>query len=148
MGRIVALFFAVAVFGWISLGTAADRGSPEEAKAMAETAAAFLKAEGPEKAFKVFMEKGGPFHDRDLYVFVQNRQATMVAHGTNPALVGKDMTNLRDVDGKLFNKAMMETKDAGWVEYKWLNPVSKAFEPKVSYVIWAGDYLVGVGAYK
>jgi len=39
-------------------------------------------------------------------------------------------------------------QDAGWVEYKWQNPVSKAIEAKATYVVRVGQYSVGVGAYK
>ena len=36
----------------------------------------------------------------------------------------------------------------GWVDYVWVNPVSKVLEPKSSYVKKADDkYFVGVGIY-
>src|SRR4051794_40835192 len=141
------------VAGTILLGgtlavSAEERGTPEEAKAMVERAAQLLKTEGAEKAFPVFNDQKGSFHDRDLYVFVQNRDAVNVAFGGNPALLGKNVGNLKDVDGKAFIREMQAVKDRGVVEYKFINPETKAVESKVSYVIWVGDYLVGVGAYK
>jgi cytochrome c len=130
-----------------ALAYAAGQATPDEAKAMAIKAAAYLKAEGPEKAFPVFDAKDGPWHDRDLYVTVQDSQGVMLAHGTNPGLIGKSLIDLKDVDGKAFTREMVAIQDAGWVHFKWQNPLTKAVEPKVTYEVRVGDYLVGVGAY-
>ena len=126
---------------------ASDRAGPDDAKSMATKAAAFLKDNGPEKAFPVFQAKDNEWHDRDLYVFVQDSKGIMVSHGTNPGLIGKSMLPLKDVDGKAFNVEMQAVKDTGWVEYKWQNPQTKAVEPKKAYIMRVGDYIVGVGAY-
>ena len=125
-----------------------NRATPDEAKEMAMKAADYLKSVGPEKAFAEFDAKDNPtWHDRDLYVTVQDSKGVMVAHGTTPSLIGKSMLDLRDVDGKLFNREMQAVKDTAWVEFKWMNPMTKAVEPKKNYEIRVGDYLVGVGAY-
>jgi hypothetical protein len=127
---------------------AADRGTPDEAKAMAMKAADYLRQAGPEVAFAAFNAKDGPWHDRDLYVFVTDPANKVHAHGGNVGLVGRDMTTLRDVDGKLIFVMIGAVKDTGWVEYKWQDPVTKAIEPKTTYVVRDGEYTVGVGAYK
>jgi len=129
------------------LAWAAGQATPDEAKAMAVKAAAYLQSVGPEKAFPEFDAKDGPWRDRDLYVTVQSNQGVMVAHGTNPGLIGKSVLELKDVDGKPFNHDIHDMKDAGWVNFKWQNPLTKAVEPKTMYVVRAGDYIVGVGAY-
>ena len=115
---------------------------------MAIKAAAYLKSVGPEKAFPEFDAKDGVWHDRDLYVTVQDSKGVMVAHGTNPGLVGKSLIDLRDVDGKLFEREMIAVTDTGWVSFKWQNPLSKAIEPKTMYEIRVGNYLVGVSAHQ
>jgi len=125
----------------------AGQATPDEAKAMAVKAAEYLKSAGPEKAFADFDAQGNQWHDRDLYVTIQDNKGVMVAHGTNPGLIGKSMLNLRDVDGKLFNQEIQAIKDAGWVDFKWQNPVTKAVEPMRMYEVRTGDYIVGVGAY-
>jgi len=71
-----ALLFAPAVL-------AAGQATPDEAKAMAVNAAEYLKSVGPEKAFAEFNAKDGPWHDRDLYVIVENDQGVMMMHGNN-----------------------------------------------------------------
>jgi hypothetical protein len=146
MNRFFAVLAAVAMLG--SVAAASDRANVDEAKAMAVKAATFLKDGGPEKAFPAFQAKdNADWHDRDLYVFVQDSKGYMVSHGTNPALIGKPMLALKDVDGKAFNVEMQAVKDTGWIEYKWQNPQSKAVEPKKAYIVRVGDYIVGVGAY-
>jgi cytochrome c len=128
-------------------GYAAGQATPDEAKAFAIKAAEYLKANGPEKAFAAFDEKTGRWHDRDLYITVQDSKGVMLAHGTNPGLVGKSLIDLKDVDGKAFTREMIAVQDSGWVDFKWQNPITKAVEPKRQYIIRVGDYLIGVGAY-
>jgi len=127
---------------------AAGQATPDEAKAMALKAADFLKANGPEKSWAAFDAPGGDFHDRDLYVVALDNNCSAMAHGAIAALVGKSLCDLKDVDGKQFAKEMSAVKDQAWVDYKWQNPVSKAVEPKATYTVRVGDYVVGVGAYK
>ena len=74
-----------------------------------------------------------------------------LAHGTNPKLIDKNMTELKDADGKYFVKEFIEvanTKGKGWIDYKWTNPATKAIEPKSTYIEKVGDVLVGCGIYK
>ena len=146
MKRIFLLVFIAIGISW-SAAFAADRATPDEAKALAEKAAEYLKANGPDKSFPVFQAKDGGFQDRDLYVTVADSGGVMRSHGTQPALIGKNLIDLKDVEGKPFEREIVAIKDAAWVEFKWLNPVTKAVEPKKTYQIRVGDYLVGVGAY-
>jgi signal transduction histidine kinase len=123
------------------------QASVDEAKAMAIKAADYLKSVGAEKAFQEFDAKDGPWHDRDLYVMVESNQNIMVAHGTNPGLIGKNVADLKDPDGKSISRDVQAISASGWVNFRWLNPITKRIEPKTSYWIRTGDYLVGVGAY-
>lgn len=141
------LLVALLILGFAASAGAADRATPDEAKAMAIKAAEYLKANGPDKAFEAFKAADAGFRDRDLYVWVQDDKGTMVFHPINAALIGKSMLDLRDVDGKAFNRDVQAVTDAGWVDYKWQDPQTKAVEPKKSYIVRVGNYLVGVGAY-
>jgi cytochrome c len=151
-GVIMRQFLPLVLLGGWLMGlpgaSAADQATPEDAKAMAIKAADYLKANGPAKALPEFSAKDGVWHDRDLYVTVQDSKGTMVAHGTNAGLVGRVVLELKDVDGKAFNHEIQAVTDSAWVDYKWQNPVSKAVETKTQYSIRVGDYVVGVGAYK
>lgn len=147
---------------WLAAATAAavvqfvpalatEHGTAAEAKALCEKAAAYLQQVGSDKAFPVFDDQNGPFVDRDLYVFVRSMDGNTAAHGANMAMIGHTNLNLRDADGKLYNKEMIElakTKGSGWVDYRWLDPVTRKIETKSSYIERVGDYVVGVGFYK
>lgn len=131
---------------------AQDKGTADEAVAMAKRAAAALKADR-QKAIAAINDKDNKdFHYKDLYVFVGPKAGgALVAHGVNPALMGRDLENLKDVDGKPFVAEMRKVaneKGEGWVDYKWTNPVSKKIELKSTYVLAVDDLYLGVGIYK
>jgi len=131
---------------------AQDHGTADEAIAMSNKAVAAIKVDR-EKAFAAIIDPADKeFHNKDLYVFVTSLETKKsVAHGANKALIGRDLSELKDVDGKLFVAEMgkvAQEKGTGWVDYKWTNPVSKKIEQKSSYVQRVGDLYVGVGIYK
>jgi len=140
---------ALAVFVSFS-AVAADRASPDDAKVLAEKAAAHFKDVGPEKAIADFMKADGAYVDRDLFVVTYSPDGKVLS-GLIPALIGKDANSFKDVDGKEFGKEIIAKANAektGWVEYRMTNPATKKIEQKVSYLIKVGDYVVFVGAYK
>lgn len=132
---------------------AEEHGTAEQAKALVNKGLAHIKAVGVDKAGEDFTSKDGKWQDKDLYIFVQKMDGTMVAHGGNKALVGKNHWELKDANGKLFVREMIDVaknKGAGWVDYMWTSPVSKKLEAKSSYVVRIPDYdgYIGVGIYK
>ena len=144
---------AVAALGFFHAGVAlaSDKGTAPEATALVKKAADYMKANGKEKAFAAFNDPKGAFIDRDLYIFVFDMNGKTLAHGTNPKLLDKNMSELRDADGKYFIKEFLQvagTKGSGWIDYKWTNPVTKAIEPKSTYIEKHGDVLIGCGIYK
>ena len=142
MRVVIAALSLISAVAW-----AGGRATPDEAKVMAVKAAAYLKSVGPQKAFAAFDQKSGPWHDRDLYVTVEDNKGVMVAHGTNPGLIGMSVLDLRDVTGKPFNHAIQAIKTAGWVTYQWQDPLTKTVRTKKAYEVRVGEYIIGVGAY-
>jgi signal transduction histidine kinase len=142
---------AVAAMLMAGAAVAGERGTPEEAKALAEKAAQHMREVGAEKAMADFEDPAAGYIDRDLFVVCYSPDAKVIcAHGV-PALRGRDANAFKDADGKEFGKAIISlAKDSGsgWVEYRMTNPISKKVEAKASYVLQAGDYVVFVGAYK
>lgn len=131
--------------------TAQAGDSPDQAKALVEKAAALLTQVGPDKAFAAFDDPHGAFVNGDMYIFVNDMTGKTVAHGVNPALIGKNLINVKDADGKLFVQDIMslaKTKGEGWVDYKWPDPVTKKIAAKSSFVKKVGDYVIGCGIYK
>jgi cytochrome c len=126
---------------------AEERGTRDEAKAMAENAAKFVAANGKDKAYAAFNEGTDGFKSKDLYVFAYDPTGTCVSHGANKALIGKNLIGLKDVDGKPLIAEIVAVQTTGWVSYKWKNPQSGAIDPKHAYIVRVGDIVVGVGAY-
>ena len=125
--------------------------SQAEAKALIEKGVAFYKANGKDKAFAEFSNPKGQFTKGDLYIFVIDTKGMTMAHGGNAKLVGKDMSELKDADGKFFMKEIIKTaneKGKGWVDYKWTNPVTKKVDDKTTYVEKVDGYVFGCGIYK
>ena len=131
----------------------AKKGTAAEATAMVDKAIAHIKKAGREKAFADFNNKSGSFTDRDLYVVVYDMKGKVLAHGANDKMIGKDVIDLRDNDGKYFVKERVEMMSKGpdakgWQDYKFMNPVSKQIEPKSMYLRRHEDLIVGCGIYK
>jgi signal transduction histidine kinase len=147
---------AVLACGLVLAGAGAARGeekpgTADEAVAMVKKASAFLKANGREKALAEISNPRGRFVDRDLYVTVYDMAGTCLAHGFNPKMVGKNMLDLKDPDGKPFIKERSEqahTRDQFWVDYKYINPTTKQIGAKSMYTEKVGDLLVSCGVYK
>ncbi len=116
---------------------AADGGATKaEAEAMVIKGIAFIKASGTEKGYEEIGKKGGQFSDRDLYLVVYGLDGVVHAHGSNAKMVGKNLIDLKDIDGKPFVKERVElgkTKTSFWQEYKFTNPENKKIEPKIAY---------------
>lgn len=105
-----------------------------------------------DKALEAFSDPKGGYVEGELYLFVVEFSGMTVAHGGNANLIGKNMKELKDADGKLFIQAMIDVAKAkgnGWVDYKWKNPKTGEVLPKTSYVEKLGDSaFIGCGIYK
>jgi signal transduction histidine kinase len=146
---------SLALVALIASGTAfaQDRGSKDEAKAMAEAAIAHVKKVGADKAFDDFSKDKAAWSKKDLYVFAMDFEGVNKAHGANEKLIGKTLLALKDQNGKEFVKEFVTVgsgKGEGWVDYDWANPLSKKVEGKSTYIkrIAGTNYMVGVGVYR
>jgi len=129
---------------------AAEFATKAEAEAMVKKGVAYLKANPHEKTYAEINRKDGPFTDRDLYLVAYGRDGVVMAHGANPKMLGKNLMEIKDVDGKAFVKERVEmakTKPSFWQEYKFTNPVSGKIEPKAMYCEPAGEVIICGGVY-
>ena len=147
------LFSVVVLFVFLAQAPvyAGDNGTKEEAVAMVKKAIEFMKANGNEKAFDEFSNTKGKFVDRDMYVVVYDMSAKCLAHGQKKSMIGKDLIDFKDEDGKEFYRErveLMKKQQTAWQEYKFTNPLTKKIEPKTMYIERYGDLVVGCGVYK
>lgn len=144
---------AVALFAGLSTSWAADGGATkEDAISMVQKGVAHVKSAGKDKAYTEFTDKGNAtWRKDDLYLVVYGLDGTVHAHGANAKMVGKNLIELKDIDGKLFVKErvdMAKTKASFWQDYKFTNPESKKIEPKQMYCEKLDDTVVCGGIYK
>jgi cytochrome c len=148
-----ARIFAAAVIltGSINLATAGDRATAEEAKALLDKAVAHAETVGTQQAYTDFSRPDGGFVDRDLYVYCIDMQGNALAHGANPAIVGKNILELKDSDGVQPVKEgirIAQTTGQGTLDVKWPNPITKKIEQKAVYISKVKNDWCGVGYYR
>ncbi|PKN62074.1 MAG: cache type 2 domain-containing protein [Deltaproteobacteria bacterium HGW-Deltaproteobacteria-15] len=143
------MIIVLAVIGLLAgFAHASDK---DAAKALVEEAVTYVNSQGKDKALAEISKAKGAFDKGELYVFAYDLDARVIAHPKNPKLIGKNLAEVPDNDGKLFRKEIVEiakTKGTGWVDYKYMNPETKKPEPKTTYLQKVGDIIVCCGTYK
>jgi methyl-accepting chemotaxis protein len=128
------------------------QGSADEACALVEKAHALVTREGVERASQVFTRADGGFIDRDLYIFIVDREGRYLVHGLKPAMNGHRVHELPGIDGDRFVReawAAATGNGQHWVEYDIVNPDTGKVQPKASYVVALNDrLLLGCGIYR
>jgi cytochrome c len=145
---VLAVCFAVMI---TSVSFGAEKATPKEAETMVKKAVAYIKANGKVKACAEFNNHNGQFTHKDLYITMCDLSGKCLAHGQNVKLVGKDLSELKDADGKFFFKERIESakaKGKGWQDYKFTNPLTKTIEEKRTYFEKYEDVIVAGGVYK
>jgi cytochrome c len=140
---------AIAILASTTHAFAAD-SAKDGAIAMVKKAVALIKADGPEKAYAE-ISQGGPFVDGGTYAVVQGFDAVTLAHATNSKLVGKNMIEAQDVDGKYFARDLSEhgKKEASfWYDFKFVNPATKTIQVKDQYCESLNQTVVCAGVYR
>jgi cytochrome c len=148
--------FALLIFASLLIApfcaASTEYGTKDDAIAMVKRVQDMFKKDGADATFKAVSDPSTKvLHDRDLYPFIYDLSGVCVAHGAIPALIGKNLMAMKDQDGRYFFKEMVDIANgpgAGWVDYKWPNPVTAKIQDKAAYIEKLGDnYFVGVGVY-
>ncbi|MBA5636861.1 cache domain-containing protein [Duganella sp. LX20W] len=129
---------------------AAEYATKPEAEAMVRKGLNYLKANGRDKTYAEIDKRDGQFVDRDLYLVVYGMDGVVRAHGANPRMIGKNLMELKDVDGKSFIRervALAQKKAPFWQDYKFTNPVTGKIEPKSMYCVPDDDLILCGGIY-
>jgi len=134
----------------LPLAAGTPHATAGDARAMLERAVTRMKSAGAKRALAEFNRTKGQFNTGELYVFVFNLDGIYEAYGARPDLVGKDVSDLTDAEGKPIVREMIEiprTTGHGKINYVWLNRADNRVEHKMSLVELVGDHVVGVGYY-
>lgn len=148
----LVLFLSVCFSG---LAVAGETATRDECVAKCKEAVKMAKEIGLEATYKKINDKNGPFVWKDGYVFCFNIDtSTMVAHPIKPALIGKMLMGIKDVNGKQFFvdfcNVAKSAKGEGWVDYMWPKPGERKPSPKITFVcrVPGESVAVGAGIYK
>lgn len=153
MTRIASFILSFIVVLMPLSAQAEERGTREEAVAICEKVAADFLANGEEATFKAVTEEK-KYNSKDLYPFIYNLDGVVIAIGQKANMVGLNRFDARDQlqGGKLYIQEMIELAKSGkpgWVEYKFVDPLTKVTLDKESYIMPLGaKYFLGVGIYK
>ena len=119
------------------------------------TRAAELAEKDGAAACETFKQEGGEWRDEERYVFVLDLEGNAVCH-PNPSLEGRNLTEVRDPDGKPIMELIMRQLERGagegWVHYLWPRPGKPVLTWKSTYVRQAeapdgNAMVVAAGAY-
>ena len=115
-----------------------------------DAAAKLVKKQG-RQAFATLRDGAGPFRYQDIYVFVHDQNGTELVNPGSPDIEGTNLIDLKDVNGKFITRGtlkMLETKEAGWIDYMWPKPGESRPSKKLSYIrkVPVGDETLYVGA--
>jgi signal transduction histidine kinase len=153
----IALLFAVvpvAAAERLELYTYRDT---KDLVALVEDAATLIERKG-DQAYKDFAQKDSKWLNDEYYMFVYALDGTCMFHPITPELVGQNVMELRDMNGKPIIRLITDVgrkpeKDAhGWVFYLWENQTQLTPNWKSAYIrkVVAPNgqtYVVGSGSY-
>ncbi|KQY16533.1 cache type 2 domain-containing protein [Massilia sp. Root133] len=132
--------------------TLAAEPTEKDAIAMAERGAAMVKAKGKEEVMKRITSKDPEFVQGSLYIDMRDvKTGIVLAHPYNPSIVGKDLTDVPDANGKKYRREIIElaaAKGKGWVDYQYKNPTTGKIEPKTTYILLVDGVVLEAGLYK
>lgn len=127
------------------------QGTADEAFTLTTRAHALMQDIGFDAAAAVFHDPKGGYVDRDLYVFVFDRQGVYRIMGADIKRVGTSLFDAPGVDAQqLLDDAWHRCEQGGgWVEYNIINLATGTVKGKSSYVLPINDeLLIGCGAYR
>ena len=127
------------------------QGTTDEALTLAQRAYDLVQSIGLDAAFPVLHDPQGGFVDRDLYVFVFDREGVYRVMGADANRVGSSLFDAPGLDAQQLLDDAWErcAKGGGWVEYNIVNPTTGDVRGKSSYVLpLDDDRLIGCGAYR
>jgi len=133
-------------------GALASEPTEKDAIAMAERGAALVKSKGKDEMMKRINAKDPDFVQGALYVDMRDvKTGIVLAHPYNPSIVGKDLTDVPDANGKKYRREIIElaaAKGKGWVDYQYKNPTTGKIEPKTTYILLVDGVVLEAGLYK
>ncbi|MFA5236880.1 MAG: cache domain-containing protein [Methanoregula sp.] len=119
--------------------------------AFVDSAAAYAKTNGKEKALAEFSNPNGSFVQGELYIYAYDFNGTTIAHPFSPEKIGVNRLAEPDANGGLFITDLRDAaiNGSGYVRFYYINPAhNRTVEPKLGYVEKVdNDWFLGSGIY-
>ena len=134
----------------LSLASAAEFGTADEARAMLERVVAAIQ-DDKEQALGDFNAGAEGYKEKDLYVFCTDDAGTFTAHGANQDLLGENILVMQDQSGKRFGGEIYGNaveSEFSEVDYLWPRPGESEPVEKATFVTKVDDQVCAVGYYK
>ena len=116
------------------------------------SAVAYVKTNGKEKALAKFSNPNGSFVRGELYIYAYDFNGTTLAHPFNPEKIGLNRLNETDGQVGLFLKNVIDAvkNGSGFSRFYYINPAhNRAVESKLGYAEKVDDdWLLGSGIYE
>jgi signal transduction histidine kinase len=130
----------------------ANGPTEKDAIAMVERGVALVKAKGKDEMMKRINAKDTEYVQGELYIDMRDiKTGIVLAHPYNPSIVGKDLTDVPDANGKKYRREIIDlaaAKGKGWVDYQYKNPTNGKIEPKTTFIQRVDDVVLEAGIYK
>ena len=126
------------------------RPADTDAIALVKLGVQVIRKDGAAKAYARINDHDGPFASRDLYLVVTSMDGVVLASGANARIVGKNLLDLKDIDGKPFVRERVElarTQPSFWQQYQYIRPTTGRIEPKRAYCERLRESVVCSGVY-
>lgn len=134
-----------------SAGAASEAPTKADVQAFVERAVTYAREHGREAALEAFTQKDGAFHQGQLYIYAYDFEGTVIGHGGDASLVGKNLIDMTDPNGVRVIQELRALAEggSGWLYYTWPNPANgNRQEAKLGYVARVDDgWFLGSGTY-
>lgn len=148
------IIVAAALALCLAAHTPAAAAQADEVKAMVKSAVKLIEAKG-EPAFTELNAPNGPWRKGPTAIFVADEKGVEVVNAAEPEMVGKNLWDYKDANGKLLVQEqwkLVKAKGEGWIDGVWVKPGTDKPTPCRSFVQMAEVdgklYLVGAAYYR
>ena len=128
-----------------------DAYNKTELISFVESAVAYARESGKDKALDEFSNKTGSFVQGNLYIYAYDFNGTNIAHPFKPDWIGKNKTNETDSNGVSYIRNLIDVakEGKGFTYFIFPNPAhSNRDEFKIGYVMKVDDtWWLGSGIY-
>ncbi len=105
---------------------------------LVEEASALIEKKG-EEVFPAFRKHGSKWYQGHSYLFIYDLKGVNVVHPVQSEFEGKNLINLKDINGKPVIRMIIDTvtktrEHSGWVHYMWIRP-------EEIFPIWKSAYV-------